>query len=93
MKDSLQNQGTVKLQGAMGDQDTIAKCARNVSIQIEEDKAKWNVYVADICKDFIPDLDFMLHFGTRIDLGDYTFLFKNNVIPSNYAKRTMANIR
>ena len=73
--------GSVRLQGALGEQDAIAKCARNISIQIADDTVSWDVYVADICEDFILGVDFLLHFGTKIDLSDYTFLFKNKVIP------------
>ena len=86
LKDSVRYKGSVSLQGAMGNKDTVARCARDVSIQIKEDKVTWNVYVADICEDFILGLDFLLHFGTTIDFRDYTLLFKNNIIPVQLCK-------
>ena len=72
-------QDKIKLQGVCKESDVDAWLAKGVVISFRGVKHTWDVYVAPIAEPLIIGIDFLCHFGAKIDFVNCTFALQTAV--------------
>ena len=78
--------GKFLLQGVNENMNTEAWLIQGISISFGSSTYKWDVLVASVKDQIIIGMDFMCHFGVKLNFMDYTFTLQGEVLEFNHVR-------
>ena len=78
--------GKFLLQGINENMNTEAWLIRGIFISFGSSTYKWDVLVASVKDQLIIGMDFMCHFGVKLNFMDYTFTLQGEVLEFNHVR-------
>ena len=78
--------GKFLLQGVNENMNTEAWLIQGISISFGSSTYKWDVLVVSVKDQIIIGMDFMCHFGVKLNFMDYTFTLQGEVLEFNHVR-------